>query len=1206
MVEFDLINAPLKGTNLIEASAGTGKTYAISGLFIRLILEKKLLVNEILVVTFTQAATEELKDRIRGKLKQTLEIIKTGNGDDPVLKTLVEKCTDRVDAVRRVETALRNFDEAAISTIHGFCQRTLRENAFESGSLFDTELVDDLSGLKLEVVDDFWRNYFCNVSPIFANYIRNKNLNPDYFLKRIGRLHEKPTLNIIPQTAVPDTEQLEERYTTAFENVRHEWVSVSGIVEDIFLNFEGLNRAKYKKSNAAGWLVQIRNYLSSNSPDPLFEKFIKFTSSEINNSLKKNADPLNLPFFDLCEELQSVYDGLFGAFEQKRLGLEIKLFEYLQDELAIRKQKQNIQFYDDLLNKLYYALLKTGGAELCRAVRNKYKAALIDEFQDTDPVQYFIFDKIFGGPENILFLIGDPKQAIYSFRGADVYAYLKAIKQADVRQTLTSNWRSEPALIKAVNAIFEYTERPFVSSEIPFIRATAAQKDDRAYLIINGTSEPPFYLWFVDTDSLEERRLTRDGLIKKPDAQKIISRAIASETSRLLNLSANNKAVIGEKPLIAGDIAVLVRTNKEAHPVKEALSALNIPSVLYSDADLFESHEAAEMERLLTGIVRTDSESLLKAALATDIIGLNGEKIFELSENEKEWELWHDKFSYYHDLWNRFGFFRMIRFLITLENVRSRLLAFPDGERRLTNLLHLSETLNNISFKEKLDMTGLLKWLSDRNDNNIQRLEEHQLRLESDENAVKIVTIHKSKGLEYPIVFCPFTWGDSRLRKDGNNIFHDEQNDFQLTLDLGSDNYNNNKVSAEKELLAENLRLLYVAITRAKSRCYLAWGRFNKAATSAMAYMLVRPEHNDSSNLLTELEAGFNGITDKEFYSRLKTIQSNADRALLLEKLPRDSGMKYIPPLIDQNNLSCREFSGAIDHSWKVASFSYLISGLPYTAELPDRDLPGRSDELIKETHRSDIFAFPGGIKTGTLLHEIFEHYDFAQKAEPALSELVTGKLEKYGFELSWTDTVCDMINRVISAPLEHNGGSFTLSNIHGSDRLNELEFYFPLGAITPEKISGIFANHRILDIPSDFPELIQRLQFSPVKGFMKGFMDLVFIYDNKYYLVDWKSNHLGYTIEDYSPEKLFNVMKNNHYLLQYHIYTVALNKYLSFKQPGYDYKTHFGGVYYLFLRGIDPSTGKNYGIYYDLPSEELINELSDNLIIKPGLINNE
>jgi len=371
-----------------------------------------------------------------------------------------------------------------------------------------------------------------------------------------------------------------------------------------------------------------------------------------------------------------------------------------------------------------------------------------------------------------------------------------------------------------------------------------------------------------------------------------------------------------------------------------------------------------------------------------------------------------------------------------------------------------------------------------------------------------------------------------------------------------------------------------------------------------MAYLIIQPESSGSGNVISELETGFDSITEKEFRSRLETIQKNADGALQLESIPRKHGIKYSSPITDRDNLNCRKFSGAIDHSWKIGSFSYMTSGLPYTSEQPDRDPFPRPDDfktdVLKETHRPDIFAFPGGTKTGTLLHEIFEHYDFTQKDESELNELVTSKFEKYGFDISWSNAVCDMINRVISAPLTHNSDSFTLSNIHSDSRLNEMEFYFPLASITPEKISRIFNKHQSANFFTDFPERIERLQFSTIKGFMKGFIDLVFIHDNKYYIVDWKSNHLGYALEDYKPEKLLNVMNNNHYLLQYHIYTVALNKYLSNKQPGYDYKTHFGGVYYMFLRGIDPSTGKDCGIYYDLPSEELINELSDNLIAEP------
>lgn len=1208
---FDLLNSPLEGTNLIEASAGTGKTYAIAGLFLRLILEKNLSVDEILVVTFTVPATEELRDRIRGKLREASEAFSGVQIEDAFLKDLVRRHKDPEAALGSLGEALRAFDQAAIFTIHGFCMRMLHENAFESGSLFDTELVTDQEDLKREIVDDFWRRHFYDASPLFVNYAINNKFSPDSLLALLANRHARPYLKIIPQVEIPDSSLEEKEFREYFNEVRSNWKSAGTEVEKILASDEGLNRSKYKYANIPIWIQGMDDIMASGGNNPLlFNGFKKFTSGELKGAVKKDYTPPAHPFFELCEKLREKQEELERVFDQRLLGLKAELFHYVQDELIRRKAEKNIRFFDDLLLRLHWALEEKGGEALARAIGKKFGAALIDEFQDTDPIQYAIFKKVFGTGRSTLFLIGDPKQAIYSFRGADIFAYMEAAGDVASRYTLGENWRSEPDLIAAINAIFARADRPFVYDEIPFQPAVPAADKDPESLRMDGQTEPPLHLWFLDAGKVGEPGKT----ITKTQARELIPRAVAAEVSRVINLGRNNRAIIGKRSLMEGDIAVLVRTHFEARHMQKALSALNIPSVLYTTENLFDSHEALEMERVLAGISEPNNESLLKEALATDMMGVSGEELDDLIKDEAEWEKWLIKFKKYHDLWDEHGFIRMFRYLVLEEKVLAHLMSLPDGERRNTNLLHLSEVLHQTSIERRLRMAGLLKWLSEQRDSNAPRLEEHQLRLESDENAVKLVTIHKSKGLEYPVVFCPFVWAGSRIDKKKDSLtFHDELDNRRLTLDLGSEGMDENRVFAEKEQLAENLRLLYVALTRARSRCYLVWGRFNEAETSAPAYLFHQKGSWEGEDVVGATEERFKGLSDEDVLTELKMIVDKVDGTIRLSEMPMETGEKYSPLPSSKVLLTCRKFSGNIDRQWHISSFSSLVSGQPHSAELADRDaisLPyiyGQKDfeeSVIQEEPPSGIFSFPRGAKAGTFLHDIFEHLDFVQKDTALMKELVAHKLSEYGFETTWQETLCHMIQKMLSVPLDPERSDFTLSRIRNKDRLNELEFYFPLKSISPKKLNSIFAKYAGPAFPTDLPAHIERLDFTPVRGFMKGFIDMVFQFQNRFYLVDWKSNFLGGSVEDYGQGAMAAAMKDEFYIVQYHIYTVALDKYLQLRLPGYNYETHFGGVYYIFLRGVDPDRGADFGIYRERPSGEFINELSMNLIDQTEMVN--
>jgi len=1213
---FDLLKSALEKTNLIEASAGTGKTYAIAGIFLRLLLEKRFSVGEILVVTYTVAATEELRDRIRKTIRATIDAFTKGGHEDPFLDGLVRKhwipdqdsqdkelpgfriksgMTEGGDEKLRVlRAALRDFDEAPIYTIHGFCQRVLHENAFESMGLFDTELVPDERALHSEIVRDFWRKHFYEAPREFVSYALKNNVKPQFFLALTKGMLSNPDMRVIPAASPVSLDAL-----PAFRRARERVLSAWGRArEDVLalLKNPGLNKAKYKNPDILA--ARMDGYAASEETFPLFEGFEKFTSSGLKAGTNKGkSTPAHL-FFDDCEELLARARELQAEIEGQLLFLKGNVFRYLREELRKRKYTRNIQSFDDLLLNLRDALERAGGKDLVRNVKGRYRAALIDEFQDTDPVQYAIFQNIFGGGQSPLFFIGDPKQSIYSFRGADLFAYMRASRHVDSRYTLTNNWRSEPELVRAVNAIFENPKKDaFLYEEVPFERAAAGNVKDRSLLTVNGHTEPPFHIWFLGGIRLE----AAGAKTNQSMTADLIVRAVAAEISQLLNLGREGKALIGAEPLAESHIAVLVRENREARLIQEALHSKGIHSVLHSTGNLFDTHEAMEMERILAALAEPHSEGLIKIALTTDMLGLNGEELESLSGNESDWEKWLTQFQDYNTLWERYGFIGMFRYFLAHENIRKRLLAFPDGERRLSNILHLMEVLHTESIERKLGISGMIKWLACQRDPDALRSDEHELRLESDDCAVMIVTIHKSKGLEYPIVFCPFNWGDSKARRK-EFTYHDPEDDWRLNLVLEPDGVSG-KMLAERENLAENIRLLYVAVTRAKNRCYLVWGPFKDAGTSSLAYILHTPG-GDASRIVEATEEKFLKLTDTGMHNTLESIATQSEGAISLYDMPEPTCETLAPLAETPVSHSCRIFPGIVDRDRRIASFSYLRSermAMPVIppddiADLPDRDGGAVSAEMPYQKEPIGMFAFPRGAKAGNCLHDILEHIDFTAPDSTETQNLVAAKLIEHGFDLKWQETVLGMIDSVVTVPLDPAIHGLTLSAISTENRLSEIEFTFPLNRLTPDALRNIFKESGVWSA-SAFPEQIGKLTFQPVRGYMKGFMDLVFLYEGRFYLVDWKSNYLGASIEDYGTEVLAEVMREDLYILQYHLYVVALHQYLKTRIPDYDYKSHFGGVFYIFLRGVNPETGPHTGIYRDRPAKKAIEFLCKNLI---------
>ena len=1235
---FDILNTPLNGTNLIEASAGTGKTYTIAGLYLRLIVEKRFTVDQILVVTFTKAATEELKQRIRARLLEARQAFKDGESNDELLGRLVHQSRNPMISLARITDAIRDFDACAIFTIHGFCQRILHENAFETGSLFDTELITDQRDLLLPICEDFWRHSLYDAPREFIRYALLKLKGPDTLLKLLLKSKD-PNLRVIPQQHRPTLHSLE-AFVNACQSIEDAWPTARDAVETL-LNDPALNGTTYgsfkadkHQPNMTVRQVNVKNLAAAMDGFcenaalrfPLFKAFDKFTATTIEQKTKKGqTTPIHL-FFNYCDAVSVVGESLEQEMQALLLFVKADLFRFVREKLPLLKRGRNVQYFDDLLTRVNDALSKPGAELLAAAVKHRYQAALVDEFQDTDMLQYTIFSQLFSGKEGLFFMIGDPKQAIYGFRGADIFSYMHASSQAEKRYTLLTNYRSRAKLITAVNTLFSRVKKPFVFAEIPFANGMAAENSHPPQKKIKGL----FQIWFAGAK--EGKPLNKDA------AEHIISAGVSKEIHSLIN---------GPEAMNPGGIAVLVRTNRQAGIVKQDLSRQHVPAVIYSSGNVFETREARDLFLLMMGISDPFNEGRFRAALTTSIMGVAFEKL-DLEGAEQEWQdPLQRRFAEYQQTWLSDGFMRMFNRLMAREHVRARLLGMREGERRLTNLLHLAELLHDSAVHNNLGMPALIKWFSIQRNPQSGLLETHQLRLESDALTVKIITIHKSKGLEFPVVFCPFAWGSSLIRGT-DFIFHDPGSEQRLTLDLGSPGIEDNRSQAQYELLAENLRLLYVALTRAQERCILVWGRINTVETSALAYLLHYHAEDaaepSSADLLQEIQFQYRSKDEKALIHDLKELEAASNHSIQVSMLSEVLGevapdkASLLPKTKDgmADSLSLRKMNTPMERDWHIYSYSSLTSsnttmpsqssgfltpqnplalGVPpdehqngelHDSEQPDRDEVTTFEEssvILPDEHARakghTIFTFAKGANAGIFFHDLFEHLDFVTVGEYGLETTVADKIKAYGVDPVWQDATLQMIENVLTVPLQSHYDEFSLSMIQKEQRINEMEFYFPLKKISNETLQNAFAVHASGNRLAGFPEHLGRLQFRPAKGFMKGFIDLVFGFNGKYYLVDWKSNHLGYGVEDYESSALDAVMHHSYYTLQYHIYTLALHLFLQLRIPGYQYERDFGGVFYLFIRGIDKDAGPGCGVFYDRPDKELVEALENTML--PG-----
>ncbi len=1183
---FDLTESPLGGVNLIEASAGTGKTYALAGLYLRLVTEARLAVDEILVVTFTVAATEELRGRIRARLAGALEAFTRGDaGGDPLLGRLL----DRVPAERAradLQHALREFDQAAVFTIHGFCQRVLQEHAFESGASFDAELLPDPSDLLREAVRDFWRRHVA-AAPAGVLAAAGAFSVAD-LLEVLSERLRHPLMEVRPRATAAELGRRAEACQEAFASLCGAWAAGRDEVLAVLSSDRfSRNRKGFRPGEPEALARALDRALADpDAPPPpgTLGLLIRLTRPALEGALRKGARVPDLAVVQAAEAFLDTVDAWQRAFVPAFL-------EWALDELGRRKGERGIWAFDDLLTGVYRALTGPGGGDLAASLRQRYRAALIDEFQDTDPLQYAIFRSVFsGGP---LFLIGDPKQAIYGFRGADVFAYLEAAAESRRVYTLPENWRSDPVLVEGVARLFR-GPRPFLLERIGLPPVRAAQGAKREPFVLDDEG-PSLVVWFTEREDPSKP-------IPKYRAWKTIPRAVAAEVLRLLE-----RGRIGSRPVEPGDIAVLIRKNRQAEPVQDALRRVGVPSVVHTTRSLFETDEAANMARLVAALASPGDERAVRAALAWDLFGLDGRALHAELGDEARWEAWLRRFREWHDTWEASGFLGAFRRILGETGGRAHLLRRPLGERRLTNTLHLAEVLHRAEIEGRLGMAGLLKWLSERIRSAGEAEDEYQLRLESDERAVQIVTVHRSKGLEYPIVFCPFVWEGFGLPKDEDLArkglrYHPKPGRARYVLTFEPDEIVQALDRAVAEQMAEELRLFYVAVTRAKYRCYVVWGAYNGSGTSAPAYLLHAdrrsPEPEDAWALAERLK----NATDGELRNALEAVADG--RRVVVARLPEPERLgRYLPPGREAFRPGRARFTGRVRTDWRVTSFTALAEASgPAGDEGEDLDL--RSGPAPGETAPGapGFLGFPAGARTGICIHEILEGLDFAAEEGQDVQEWVGGRLRAHGFDPVWTPAVVELVDRVRGLELVPG---LRFGSLARKDRLHEVAFVYPVrprgGVVTSRDLARALGDPDLERTLGADPALhLDRLEFAPVRGYLRGVIDLVFRHGGRYHLVDWKTNLLGTDPADYAPPALAAAVGRELYVFQYHLYALALHLHLRARLPGYDYHRHFGGVHYVFLRGIDPDK-PGQGVFQDRPPLERLERLAACLGLDEG-----
>lgn len=1179
MTDHDLLNdpylaLPLDGVRLIEASAGTGKTFTLATLFTRLVVEKGWRIGQILAVTFTDAATQELRKRIRERLALAAQLVERAPGEqDSPEVALTRVILQRQLALgeetpaalaRRLQTAADEIDLASIFTIHGFCTRVLREHALESGHTFDPPtLLPSERELHEELAADLWRvhaNDPATVDALTWLWSSPEALAGDLstLIKPLPLLPARPTRTFddpAPQLRLTAA-ALAEAIQTHVEDAQ---AQIAVAFDRKVFDGRRAKRPSFDKAfgellagrSAQHWPRGDKSHLGKLLPVQL----LAFCKDGMEGQCPAS------PLFDALQAWWHAADAREQWLRQQATAFLHDLRDEARARLAELKRIGRVQTYDDLIDGVADALEGPHRATLVQQLRAQYAIALVDEFQDTDDRQWGIFQRVFGDSEETrdaglapaLFLIGDPKQAIYGFRGGDIHTYLKAKRQADAAPALDRNFRSRPAVLHAIEALYANAgERAFLEADIAFEPVHPGSTRMDADFLRDGLPAPGLTVRVLHN--------TEGGDLKADPSRQQASDACVAAIHQILSEARQGRALLRDVPVQPGDIAVLVRSHKEATRIQQALGAVGIPAVAAGKQSLYATPEAHDLRLLLLALLQPADEGRLRAALSTVLLGEDAEAIDALEREGDAQRSFQVRLLEWRERWQRGGPFAVIADLCAEH--AERLLGLLDGERRLTNYLQLGELLQQAA-GQTLGMHGLLDWLQVQMAHADQNDEQQLLRLESDARRVQIITLHKSKGLEYPLVFLPFVGiGGGAPNTEANcTVYANGRRELHWKLDK-DDSWNAASTRSTQEQDAEDARLLYVGLTRAEHALWIAAGDLAGLAKTRLAPML----------------------------SDLEALRAHPDIAVIEGPVePRPAQLAFerdgeLPPV--------RALTRRVPHDWWVYSFTQLAHAdaghdtdaaatevpAPAADEPAGVDLTLEAEQPAVASEESDPCFM--GSRFGNVLHDALENTDFAQwggwqageTAPGEEAEVLRASLRAEGYaEQDLDDGVAmltGLVGQTLTVPLPEGGA---LHDLPADARRAEIEFHFAMQPTAVPALLSLLHAHGLVRDRHGFGTR-RRLE-----GLMTGKIDLTYVRADRWYVLDYKSNRLP----GYDAARLASAMQHSEYDLQALIYTVALHRWLRFRLGAqYDYARDMGGIRYLFCRGLDARRDDSPGLY--------------------------
>ncbi|MEI4259727.1 MAG: exodeoxyribonuclease V subunit beta [Candidatus Dasytiphilus stammeri] len=1173
----------LYGKILIEASAGTGKTYNISILYLRLLLGLRhpghkstpLTVEEILVVTFTEAATLELKNIIRKNIHDLRLACVWKKSNNPDLMGLLSQIDDLRQATALLLIAELHIETTgAIYTIHSFCQRMLYLNGIRPGGNWEINQFLENDSLIQESIMDFWHRH-CSCLPLnIAKELSKEWSGPEQLLHTLLPLFRTDPPRLKPKLLLSAT--LTEEY--------HKILSQIGLIKkQLLVVLTDINQDKshgplftYRKNhNFSIFFHKIYKWAQQNTYNCSFPK-------EISLLRKKFLDKNNIDFIYSKHLISDHIEKFFLNTISLREWIIGKAIEEVPSALKITKNSQSVLTFDDLLYFLDDALHQYNGESLAKEIRDHYPVALIDEFQDTDSKQYRIFNTVYNNhSDNALILIGDPKQAIYSFRGADIFTYIQAVNSITQRYNLNINWRSSSTLVKGINQLFSQIENPFLLPNIPFIPVQSADNNYPLRILVNQKNQ------------IALRFCLQPGLaVNISEYQYFMARYCASDILKWLSASKNKQVQLIEsnntRDLKASDLVILVRNRNEAVIMQNALSYLKINSLyLSNEKNLDISLETYEILVILKAVLIPEQSKWLYAALSTRIFNLDNIHLKKnINQNNLLWKKYLNEFNRYKRIWIQYGILSMFRHLVHSSLISPDfLLSYTEYKPSINNYFYIIEVLQEMS--SNLDSEyALVHWLEQQINKSKNKIIPVATRtsIENDNDLIKIVSIHKSKGLQYPVVWVPFM---AYFRQENHSIYHDRLT-FEKILDLRNEE-ESVRLSYE-ERLAEDLRLLYVALTRSIWHCSIGIAPLIKGTRrkreggttdlhhSALGYLLQRgqPKHaqclrsilnkiqNENIEVVyaEDIDTTYNSTT----FGSDQTSDQFPSSVIIKKNLKTYCPVNNVPPG---------------DHSLGEELFPYIENEAH--VEVDDTDDNNVELPIIQSPH-----TFPRGIKSNIFLHSLLEQLDFTKITHKLTFQK---HLNNHGIDISWTPFITNWINDILNFSLVQEE-QLSLSKITPKNK--KISWKFSLKIESIRKISQL---DQLIHFSAPLSGCGPKLYFHPFQGMLTGLIDLIVKWKEKYYLIDYKTDWLGKDQSFYTSDILKSIITTNHYEWRSHLYTLAFHRYLRDRLTHYNYNKNFGGVYYLFLRGMsDNNTDhlKMDGIWRHFPKRELIKTLDN------------